>query len=146
MRFFIALAACCLIAFLAAPARAQSSATWQVLYAHDAEGNTIDGDKDQLIAHVRAGQPVRVGWAGGSVEHVAPAGLLTVFDGEVYAQLPGILAQAPDADREHLRLRDGETHWRAMISTRGTLESGLDGDTPVLRPMAARWFGAASPD
>lgn len=44
--------------------------SWELVYANDAEGNALEGSKQELIETVRSGRPIRVYWSGGRVEHV----------------------------------------------------------------------------
>ena len=74
-----------------------SSPSWRMVYANDAQGAAVAGSKDALVEAVRAGSPVRVYFGGGRVEHVADVQFLTIFDGEVFAQLTPIEGPAPGA-------------------------------------------------
>ncbi len=125
-------------ACLASPGMAQSD--WRLVYANDAAGDAMAGSKTVLIDHVRSGRPVRVGWAGQTVEHVDDASFLTIFEGEVYAQVEAIPAQSPNAERDAIRFRGGDMEWQAMFSTTGTMESLATGSDPQAFPMAVRWY------
>ncbi|NNF06144.1 MAG: hypothetical protein HKN21_05235 [Candidatus Eisenbacteria bacterium] len=94
--------------------------TWVSVYEHDAEGVTLSGSKEALIEAVRAGQPIRVYWAGRRVEHATDAGFLTILQGEVFAQIPEILGQQPSVDPPAIAFREPEgTTWTTILATNG---------------------------
>lgn len=96
-----------------------SSENWHLAYAHDEQGVTVSGSKDDLIKAVRNGKPVRVSWAGRRVEHVADAYFLTVFEGEVFTQVEAIRAQKPIADPPSIIFHDPEVQWSTILATNG---------------------------
>ncbi|MEL6371605.1 MAG: hypothetical protein AAFY84_01200 [Pseudomonadota bacterium] len=113
---------------------------WELVYANDAEGNEVEGNKDDLIRAVRDGQPVRVYFGGGRVEHVADAQFLTVFEGEVFAQIEAIDAQRPMTEPARIEFRDPGQEWRAITGTNGTWTTRMDGADPRQARAAFRWF------
>lgn len=108
-------------------------AEWSLVYANDAEGASIRGDKCVLISAIRDGLPIRVYWAGGRVEHSSEATLTTVFGGEVFAQVPIIRAQRPSrsADSPSISLAEDSSQWTTILATNG----GYD----------VRWFAHGLP-
>jgi len=96
---------------------APNANTWQLAYAHDATGKTTEGSKEALIKAVTNGKPVRVYWAGRRVQHTIDASILTVLEGEVFAQMPTITAQKPSVDPAAITLRDGT--WQTVFATNG---------------------------
>ena len=134
--------------------RAQPPATssWQLAYSVDSLGNRTAGDKAALIAAVRSGQPVRVGWAitwrlpdgtAGGVEHAAEAAFLSIHHGEVFAQLRPILGQAPAAREAIITLRtDPERLWYALLDTTGRLQGYFTGSggPPQVTRAATSWY------
>jgi hypothetical protein len=103
---------------------------WRLVYANDSEGKDAGGNREDLLAGIRRGSPVRVNWSeasaseGWSVEEFAEAGFLNIMGGrEVVAQLnPGFIqSHYTDATRAGWQapLRD----WIAIISTTGKLEA-----------------------
>ncbi|WP_139135233.1 hypothetical protein [Roseivirga sp. 4D4] len=132
------------------------SETWQLVYRNDAEGNTVFGDKSQLLDAVRNGLPIRIGFGGRSridstrsVEHVADAQFLSILDGdEVFAQITQIIGQAParEADGTKIRFRTNNK-WTTIRGTNG-YSTGLMvdymADTLVGQPGDGRgatsWF------
>ena len=83
-----------------------SNAGWQKVFQNDASGAVVFGDKSKLIEAVRLGYPIRIGWGGMRVEHVAVADFLTIFEGEeVFAQINTIIGQAPAIENDSLKIR-----------------------------------------
>lgn len=91
--------------------------TWRLAYAHDAEGNAVEGSKQALIDAIVAGKPVRVYWAGRRVQHVIDASFLTILQGEVFAQMRPIQGQKPSIDPARVELR--ENTWQTVHATNG---------------------------
>lgn len=103
-----------------------SPSGWRLAYAHDAAGGVTEGSKEALVSAILSGKPVRVYWAGTTVQHVADAGFLTVLEGEVFAQIHTITAQKPSTGPAAVELRDGT--WQTVFATNGD--------------RALRWFVA----
>jgi hypothetical protein len=108
------------------------------VYAADSTGARTAGDKAELLAAVRAGQPVRIGWAVtyklpdstmSRIEHVAEATFLTIHKGEVFAQIAPIIGQRPSATEAVIGFRgkNGEL-WYAMLDTTGRLRGFFAGE------------------
>lgn len=99
---------------------AHTEAGWQKVLVNDADGNIEFGDKSKLIDAVRLGYPVRVGWGGNRVEHVANADFLTIFDGEVFAQIPSVVGQEPRVDGDSIKIRfRPENKWTKIAGSNG---------------------------
>lgn len=96
-------------------------AGWQKVFQNDAAGKTVFGEKSKVIDAVRLGYPVRIGWGGMSVEHIADADFLTIFQGEeVFAQINTILGQAPTIEGDSLKIRfRTQNHWTKIAGTNG---------------------------
>lgn len=153
------------LTFLLATGRAEAqqqpdSSGWRLVYAVDSLGNRTQGDKPALLAAVRAGLPVRVGFGvawklpdgtSGGVEHVADAAFLTIHHGEVFAQVRPILGQTPAAREPDITLRaQGDRLWYALLDTTGRLQGYFTGDsTSRTTRVATFWYvpghGAAGP-
>ncbi|MEO1219803.1 MAG: hypothetical protein AAFY42_00440 [Pseudomonadota bacterium] len=103
----------------AAVALTDDGPTWQLTYAHDREGNAVEGSKSALIEAVREGRPVRVYWAGGRVEHVTDSYFLTVFQGEIFAQTPLITGQRPRTDPVRIEFPEDGSTWNTIHATNG---------------------------
>ncbi len=121
---------------------------WRLVFAVDSTGAATHGDKEALLESVRAGLPVRVGWRvtwrlqdgrTGGVEHVADAGFLTIYQGEVFAQLAPIVRQRPSLDAPDITLIPSET-WVGVLDSTGRLRGTFreSGETRVTR-VAVRW-------
>ncbi|MGY3792572.1 hypothetical protein [Aquimarina sp. 433] len=113
----------CLICILCCSCNSpqKSNAGWQKVFQNDESGDIIYGDKSKLIDAVRLGYPVRIGWGGNRVEHIADATFLTIFEGkEVFAQINTIVGQAPAIDNDSLKLRfRTQNHWTKISGTNG---------------------------
>ena len=93
---------------------------WQLVFQNDESGEATFGDKSKLIDAVRSGYPVRIGWGGNRVEHVADAEFLTIFEGEVFAQINAIVGQAPRIDGDSIKIRfRTQNHWTKIAGTNG---------------------------
>ena len=124
---------------------AASAEEWRLILHVDKDGKTIEGDKGPLINTIRKGYPVRVGFAGRTVEHVTDAGFLTILNGEVYAQIDSIITQQPSKEFSTLGFRDVNKSWRAILSTKGTLTAIATGETSASEhQMATFWYSLAS--
>ena len=109
-----------LILFCSCAHPSKSGVGWQKVYKNGSDGQSTFGDKNELIDAVRLGYPIRIGWGGNRVEHVAAADFLTIFEGEVFAQIETIIGQAPriDGDSIKIRFRD-ENQWTKIAGTNG---------------------------
>ncbi len=117
MKRFICLA---LILFCSCQSSNDAIEGWQKVFQNDANGSVSFGDKSALIDAVRRGYPVRIGWGGNRVEHVAEAEFLTIFQGEVFAQIKTILGQAPRIDGDSIKIRfRTQNHWTKIAGTNG---------------------------
>ncbi|MEM8525489.1 MAG: hypothetical protein AAGG68_12685 [Bacteroidota bacterium] len=93
---------------------------WQMVFKNDENGATTFGNKSGLIDAVRLGYPVRIAWGGNRVEHVANADFLTIFEGEVFAQISTIVGQAPRIDGDSVKIRfRPQNHWTKIAGTNG---------------------------
>jgi hypothetical protein len=151
------LLACLAGASLAGPlaARQTSPPGWQLVLAVDTTGRPTFGDKERLLAAVRAGLPVRVGWGiawrlpdgtAGGLEHVAEAAFLTIHRGEVFAQIAPILGQAPAAREPAVTFRtEGDRLWYALLDTTGRLHHYFTGGTEAQTTRTTtHWYVAGA--
>lgn len=109
----------------------QDESEWKLIYQTDKEGTTKYGDKDQLIALMRRGEPLRIGWTSKrrkdttkSVEHLVDATFITIANGnEVFAQIQPFLGQRPDltSDTLSMTLLPNQLNW--ILGTNGMMSS-----------------------
>jgi len=93
---------------------------WRKVFQNDEQGEVVMGDKQELMDAVRLGYPIRMGWGGRRVEHVAGADFLTIFEGEVFGQVDAITGQAPAIDGDTVKIRfRPENHWTKIAGTNG---------------------------
>ncbi|MBX2815411.1 MAG: hypothetical protein KTR24_05430 [Saprospiraceae bacterium] len=111
----------CLILFcVSACAQSHNQAGWKKVFQNDETGKAVYGDKLELIAAVRMGYPVRIGWGSNRIEHVAEAEFLSIFEGEVFGQIETIIGQAPRIDQDSVKIRfRQENHWTKIAGTNG---------------------------
>ncbi len=109
------------VIFAACQPVAQDNGGWQKVYRNDERGGTTFGSKKALIDAVRLGYPVRIGWGGNRVEHVAEADFLTILQGdEVFAQIRSIVGQAPSIANDSLKIRFRmNNQWTKISGTNG---------------------------
>ncbi len=95
----------------------QSNGGWQLVFKNNEKGQTKFGDKSKLIDAVRLGYPVRIGWGGNRVEHIANADFLTIFEGkEVFAQINTVVGQEPRIDGDSMKIRFRiQNHWTKLL-------------------------------
>jgi len=131
-----------------------NQANWQLVYQHDNEGNPISGDKQRLVKLIKQGHPVRIHWAlAPDFSHIADAGFLTVMNGEVFAQLDGIIRQIPErsADRQSRRRialdAEQQSRWHAIVSTTGEIRAfqSLSG-TLNTHARGLQWYVFGQPE
>lgn len=122
---------------------------WRLVYAANAEGRTLAGDKRLLMRAVRAGLPLRVGWGirwtladgrPGGIEHVADAGFVSIYQGEVFAQVTNFLQQRPDPARADIAL-GSDARFVVMLDTTGRARHAMhpSGETRDER-VSTYWY------
>ena len=93
---------------------------WQSVFHHGPDGDVISGSKAQLIDAVRKGKQIRIYMNLKFVEHSMDANFLSIFEGEVYAQIDPMKGQLPNRKTKLLELRDNE--FNGLYSTNGKYE------------------------
>ena len=136
-------------------AQQTSPSTWHLVYAVDSTGQTTYGEKARLLAAVRSGEPVRVGWGVawklpdgtvGGVEHVGQAAFVTIHHGEVFAQMPPMLGQTPNAREAIISFRtDGDRVWYALLDTTGRLRGYFTGGAEQRVTRSATYWYVPGP-
>jgi hypothetical protein len=75
--------------------------------------------------------------------HWAEPLFLTVFEGEVFAQIPEIHRQEPLSGKADARLTKTEGTWRAIVGSKGFLEGRYNGEAePRRTPVRVIWCAA----
>ncbi len=111
---------------------AQENGLYKVIYEADRDGNRISGSLEELVAYVRSGNPIRVGWELGKkgpglqfLEHWSDAGFITIHKEHVFAQISSIYGQgtsAPSIEVPFVRMMNAEPDgWVAIIGTTGLM-------------------------
>jgi hypothetical protein len=117
-----------------APAAAEpcgpSTSAWRFVFANDGHGKDLQGSREALLAAIRKGSPVRVGWSESSsseswsVEEFSDAGFTNIMGGrDVVAQLDPALIQTNYVDATKAGLRSPALEWHALMSTDGRFEA-----------------------
>ncbi len=88
---------------------------WKLVYANDENGNSLEGSKEVLIASIRAGKPVRIYTAGRHIDHATGAQFLSIFKGEVFAQITPIESQRPTENPAQILFREPGVKWRSIF-------------------------------
>ena len=121
--------------------KSNSTDSWILVYENDREGNAVQGSKEDLIQYVYDGKPVRVVAIGRRIAHSADAQFLSVFEGEVFAQITPINSQRPDVDPPRIFFREPGQKWRAIFGTNGFFTAYMDGsEEPNVRTSPAKWY------
>jgi len=131
-----------------------SPSPWRVIYAHDAEGKATEGSLADLRAAVHAGWDIKINWKrtnpkrpGESIEHTVMPEFFTILDGKhVFAQIDDIIGQAPQREKESIRL-SLERRWTMVAATTGShtmanIKQDPDDllSTSARREFALRWL------
>ncbi len=94
---------------------------YQSLYHQDADGEKINGSINDLMKAVREGKQIRMYMDLGFVEHSMDAGFISIFEGNVYAQINTIQAQRPNRKTKEIELRPYAQHV-GLYSTKSPYE------------------------
>ena len=105
---------------------------WRFLFANGPQGEDVAGNRDALIAAVRRGSPLRVGWgeaaADGSwsVEEFSNVGFTNIMRGrDLVVQLEPAMIQNDYLDAGKATLRAEPLEWRAVMSTDGRFDAQM---------------------
>ena len=140
IKFIIALLLIFTLSACATIGQSVAVLSWQLVFENDEQGNRISGSKDVLIEAVRSGKPVRVYFAGRTIEHAVEANFLSIFEGEVFAQLIEIQSQRPGRAPVRIEFRTAGEKRRAIIGTNGFVTAYIDGNEPNNRAGGSRWY------
>ena len=131
-----------------------------LLFRNGSHGETLAGSRAALLAAIRSGQTVHMGWGLSverdgqqrSVEHViAPIYLGIVHGEEVVAQLPEHIALQAYADVDRGLFEDPAVMWRGMMTTTGSFDAvwvnRATGEVVRRFPQRAAisWYGVPAP-
>lgn len=114
----------------AGPARGQSALSCPIpLLEIGFDGEIVGGSKQSLVNASQRGEPIRVGWnldfdedAASDLSHWSDAALLSVFEGEVFAQVEAIHRQTPIRGEAEIVLTDNFSVWHGLIGSNGVLQ------------------------
>ncbi|WP_350293550.1 hypothetical protein [uncultured Croceitalea sp.] len=121
-----------LFTFLIFTLNAQINDDNNIVYQTDANGKGTNGSIGALTKAIQSGKQIRVGFSMGPVEHWTDAGFLTIFEGEVFAQIEGIFQQAPNVLNEENKIpkidfaSKKDNSWSAIIGTTGVMKMHWD--------------------
>ena len=142
------------IAFLLCPSLAAHAQCPALLVALDDKGRVTRGSKKALVDAAARGDSLRVGWSvkwgkrpHDGVQHWHEAPFVTVFEGEVFTQVPMIHRQDPKPGKRHIALSPELMQWGGLLGTDGLLVSRFtDGAAPREVRVAQTWCldGAAA--
>ncbi|MFJ5932019.1 hypothetical protein ACQKOH_13450 [Sphingomonas sp. NPDC092331] len=115
---------------LAAPDACPSD--WRLLFANGPQGEDVAGSRAALIAAVRRGSPLRVGWGEAardgswSVEEFSNVGFTNIMGGsDLVVQLEPAMIQNDYLDAKKATLRAEPLEWRAIMSTDGRFDAQM---------------------
>jgi len=94
---------------------------YQLLYHQGADAKGLDGSINKLMQAVRDGKQIRLYMNLGFVEHSMDAGFMSIFEGNVYAQIDAIQAQRPNRKTKDIELRPYAKHV-GLYSTKSPYE------------------------
>lgn len=94
---------------------------YQLLFHQTVDAKVIEGSKEKLIQAIRNGKQVRLYMNLGTVEHSMDAGFISIFDGNVYAQINTIQGQRPNQNTKEIELRPYAKHV-GLYSTKSPYE------------------------
>lgn len=120
------------VALLALAAAEPCASDWRFLFANGPQGEDVAGNRATLIAAVRRGSPLRVGWgeaaADGSwsVEEFSNVGFTNIMRGrDLVVQLEPAMIQNDYLDAKKATLRAEPLEWRAIMSTDGRFDAQM---------------------
>lgn len=131
---------------------------WYFVFANDGQGRDVAGSRASLLAAIRRGSPIRIGWSeasqkeGWSVEEFSDAGFTNIMGGsEVVAQLAPAWIQSDYLDATKVGFRRPLLGWHAIMSTDGRFEAVMvERETGrIIRKLVQRtrmnWYVFAPP-
>jgi len=117
---------------LAAAPEACEIPQWRFVFANGPHGEAVAGKRADLIAAVRRGSPLRVGWGEAakdgswSVEEFSNVGFTNLMGGkDLVVQLEPAMIQNDYLDATKATLRAEPLEWRAIMSTDGRFDAQM---------------------
>ena len=104
---------------------------YQIVYQNDKAGNAILGSKENLIAHIRGGADIKIGWGSKGktrrIEHLSePLWISVLNEKEVIAQLDPHYTATTDWNTLTSTFSDSlevNIEWRVVLSTKGEFDA-----------------------
>jgi len=115
----------------------------------EADGTVSAGRREAVVDAARNGIAIRVGWELGPratpfLVHWQDARFVTVFEGQVFAQVGDIHHQFGLGKRAHVGLGKDWSIWAASIGTNGKMVGRLSTEPePKEQPLVSHWCVAA---
>ncbi len=112
----------------------------------NADGTVQAGSKTALQQAVMQGQSLRVGWRLDDQQgkpviiHWADAGFISLFEGEVFAQIQSIHRQVPQRGHAQIHLSSELQHWTGLIGTNGVLVNRMDNRAQTGERKVKSWW------
>ena len=112
------------------------------------DGAVSAGSREAVVDAARNGAAIRVGWEIGPREtpalvHWQDARFITVFEGQVFAQIGDIHHQFGLGRRAHVGLGKDWALWAASIGTNGRMVGRLSTEPePKEQPVVSHWCRA----
>lgn len=139
------------LVLIAMPVVEASAATCPgLLVTVESDGRVSQGSKDGLKAAVSAGDPIRIGLGldldidgGVDLTHWADALFVTLWENDVFAQLPPIHRQSPRRGASDVELSDEHAVWWSSIGTNGLWRGRFDNAAPRAIKVKSWWCRGA---
>lgn len=105
--------------------------SWKVVLKTDKEGAVLEGSKDALMAAIRGGADIKIGWGAKredlSIEHLSkPIWLAVLSEKEVMAHLDPQVLSGIDWDGLNASYEDVsllQKEWRVVLTTKGDFDA-----------------------
>ena len=111
----------------------------------EADGRVSAGSREAVVAAARRGEPLRIGWQIGpadrpDLEHWQDARFITVFEGQVFAQIGDIHHQFGKRGKAQVDIGKTLSFWNASIGTDGRMMGRLsDQPEPSIITLRTHW-------
>lgn len=142
------LLAALVLAALAAPASALAAERpcgGRHLATIEADAKVSSGSREAVVAAARKGEALRVGWQIGpagkpDLEHWQDARFITIFEGQVFAQIGDIHHQFGKRGKAQVDVGKSLSFWNASIGTDGRMMGRLsDQAEPTTMALRTYW-------